>query len=210
MSPPNPKPGLDMVATTRRPDHPISDCFIQRWSPRSFDDSTISLDELQTMLEAARWAPSSFNAQPWRFVYELRGGPIWPDWIACLNDNNKIWAPKAAALILVASFTQRVRPASDVQEHNPHHAFDSGAAWAQLGLQANALGFYAHAMGGFDAQRLSTLLGLPAYHAAHAVVAVGHRALADALPDALRSRETPSGRRSLSEIAWQSQFGGAA
>ena len=190
--------------TPRHADHPIADQFLNRWSPRAFSDATMTSVDVLTLLEAARWAPSANNFQPWRFVWGLRGDAGFDGIAASLVPFNLSWAGKAAALIVVASKTTVPKDGSEVP--NGYHAFDAGAGWAQLALQAHLNGFFAHGMAGFDHGILAGNVNLPADHVFHAVVAVGRHGNPDNLPDALRSREYPNGRVALTDLAHHGKF----
>jgi nitroreductase len=184
----------------RQPDHPVAPQFPGRWSPRSFTDRALSEAEVMSLLEAARWAPSASNHQPWRLVWALRGEAAFEAIFACLTGNNPLWAGKAAVLFAVVS-KDTVTNREGAEARNRTAGFDTGAAWMSLALQAQSMGLAAHAMGGFDVDRLAAAIHLPEGHTLHCVVAVGEQGSADALPDALREREKPSGRKPLEEIA---------
>lgn len=192
------------VATPRIPDHPVDPMFPARWSPRAFSDAQMTEAEVMVLLEAARWAPSASNVQPWRFAWGLRGDAGFEAIAGALVPFNKAWAEKAAALIVVAS--RKVRDGSDGVVENVWHAFDAGAAWGHLALQAQGLGYHAHAMGGFDHGIAAQALGLPADHALHAVVAVGKLGDPASLPEGLRAREVPSLRLPLAQLAGRGRF----
>lgn len=194
------------MPSTRVADHPIHPLFTDRWSPRAFSGETIGRDQLLTLLEAARWAPSAFNAQPWRFVYGLAGTPAFATLHDALIPFNQSWAARASALVAVISATQWTPPGKAEPQPIASHAFDAGAAWAQLALQAQLSGWHAHGMGGFDAEQLRAGLGVPADHALHAVIAIGRLGDAAQLPEALRVREQPSARRPLAELAVEGRF----
>jgi nitroreductase len=195
---------LDQYAG-RQPDHPVSPEFPARWSPRSFTDREMTEGEVMSLLEAARWAPSASNLQPWRFVWARRGEAEFAAIQATLAAGNQLWAGNAAVLVAVASKdTMTNRDGADVP--NRTAGFDTGAAWLSLALQAQAMGLAAHAMGGFDKDRLAPVIHLPQDHTLHCVVAVGEQGPADSLPDDLRAREKPSGRRPVAEIAVHGRF----
>lgn len=188
----------------RQPDHPVDALFVDRWSPRAFAPDTMQPEDVLTILEAARWAPSSSNRQPWRFVWALRGEAGFQAIAAALNQGNRVWAEKAAALVVVASKTTVTRDGAEVP--NGAHAFDTGTAWGHLALQAHLNGIASHAMGGFDAAALAPAVALPANHALHAVVALGRRGAAANLPEDQRGREAPNGRVPLTEVARRGAF----
>lgn len=192
------------VAPARHADHAISEQFLTRWSPRAFADVAMTEGQLMSVLEAGRWAPSASNNQPWRFVWGLRGDAGFAAIAETLVPFNRAWAEKAAALVVVASqdYTER----DGVKSPNRWHAFDAGAAWAQMGLQAQALGLVAHAMGGFDVEAATKALNVPEGVVLQAVVAIGTKGDVSALPEGLQSREFPSARHPLAQIAHHGSF----
>jgi nitroreductase len=192
------------VPDTRHADHPVDAQFTGRWSPRAFSDATVTEAELLSILEAARWAPSAMNLQPWRFAYGLRGEAAFDAIAEALVPFNRDWAAKAAALVVIASKTTFTRDGAEAA--NASHAFDAGAAWASLALQTHLNGLVAHAMGGFDHAKAAANLHLPEGHVLHAVVAIGHQGDAAQLPEALQAREQPSPRQPLADLAKRGTF----
>ena len=176
--------------------------FLDRWSPRAMTGQSLQESELLTLMEAARWAPSCFNAQPWRFAYVANGSAGWQDLLATLVPGNQAWAARAGALIAVVSRTEF--------EHNgasaPTHAFDAGAAWMSLALQASAMGLVAHGMRGFDLQAARDCLRIPELYDLQAIIAVGYPGRVEDLADAYQERELPSSRKALAEIAFAGGF----
>lgn len=185
-------------ANGRRSEYPILPLFLERRSSRAFADEPVDDRELATLLEAARWAPSSFNEQPWRFVVARRGTTPWHRFHAWLTESNRQWARQAAVLILVV--------AKNTRSMRAPHSFDTGAAWAHLALQAAASGLIAHAVAGFDHERAERELGIPFGFHSECLVAVGRPGPADSLPERLQSRETASQRRALREIAFDGEW----
>ena len=194
----------DMIQFPRKADHPIARQFLERWSPRAFAPEAMTEAAKLTLQEAARWAPSASNNQPWRLVWALRGEAAFDEIIGSLNASNAVWAGKAAAVVVMAS--RVVVQRGDEVLPNPYHAFDAGAAWAQLGLQAHLMGLHAHAMGGYDRDLLTKAINLPQDHVTHAVVAVGKRAALQDIPEELRAREVPNQRQTLSETTRHGKF----
>lgn len=190
--------------TARQSDHPIDPQFLTRWSPRAFDPAEMTEAQVLSLIEAARWAPSASNHQPARFAWGLRGDAGF----AAIHDGlmgfNRVWADKAAALIVLASKTFVDK--EDGPAANSWHAFDAGAAWMSLALQAQAMGLVAHAMGGFEAETLAPALGLPEGYQIHVVVAVGRQGDVADLPEKLQAREMPSPRRPVAEVAARGRF----
>jgi nitroreductase len=191
----------------RQADHPVEPLFLQRWSPRAFDARPMPLADLMCLLEAARWAPSAYNIQPWRFVFAQREAACWPRWLALLDPFNADWARQASALVFLVS--DRLMPARDdpPRQASTTHRFDAGAAWAQLALQATAMGYQAHAMAGIDSAAVRAALAVPAHFEIEIGIAIGRQAGPERLPLALREREQPSARRPLTELAFAGRFG---
>jgi nitroreductase len=187
-------------------DHPIDPLFLQRWSPRGFTDEEIPLAVLDQMFEAARWAPSASNLQPWRFVYARRGGPGWDAILGTLVPFNQGWAHRAAALVVVASKTTADSSSGGEPRPSHSHSFDAGAAWACLALQAARLGWVAHGMTGFDMAAAQAALQIPADHRVEAAIAIGRHGDVERLSESLRAREVPSTRRPLSDFVFEGRF----
>lgn len=192
--------------TLRAADHPIDAVFVNRWSPRAYDASAMTQADLMTIVEAARWAPSAYNIQPWRFVYAHRDDARWLKFLDLLDPINAAWAQQASALLFVLS--DKVMPGDDGRDPAPSstHSFDAGAAWAQLALQATLLGYQAHAMAGVDFEQARAALSVPARYRIEVAVALGRPADPSILPAALQAREQPSPRRPLQEIAFAGAF----
>lgn len=176
--------------------------FPRRWSPRAMTGERLDQRELERLLEAARWAPSCFNEQPWVFVYAHRDTPAWPGFLDALVEGNQVWARRAAVLLAVLSRSTFERNG----EPSPTHSFDAGAAWMSLALQASRSNLVAHGMRGFDQAKARAALAVPELYAINAMVAVGHPGDVEALPEKLRARETPSPRKPLAEIAFEGRF----
>lgn len=193
-------------AEARTPAYPIDPLFLRRWSPRAFTGEAVADETLRALFEAARWAPSAFNAQPWRFVYAHRGAPAFDAMFATLVPFNQMWAGKAAALAIAAARTVS-GPAGGDLTPNRWAAFDAGAAWGSLALQASLKGLAAHAMAGFDADGLRSAFAVPQDYDLHAVIAIGRPGDVEALPEPLRARETPSGRAPFEANVRENDFG---
>jgi len=193
-------------ANSRTADHPIDPLFLERWSPRAFADAPISERELFTLLEAARWAPSSFNSQPWRFLYARRHTQHWPQFLGLLSEYNQSWAKNAAALVILVSKTTLLPRGAEEEVPSYTHSLDAGAAWANLALQATRSGWAAHGMAGFDAPRTAVELGVPADYRVEAAIAIGRPGDKSMLPEPLRAREQPSDRLPMSQLAWEGRF----
>ncbi len=190
----------------RTPDHPVDDVFVKRWSPRAFDSTPMPEADLKTILEAARWAPSAFNVQPWRFVYALKGEAAFEPLFDLLDDFNQGWAGTASGLVFLFSDTLVDGVREDGPVPSSYHAFDAGGAWAQAALQATLLGYHAHAMAGLRRDKIHQALGVPDRFKPEVAFAIGRLGSADQLDEDLRSQETPNNRKPLSEIAFHGQF----
>jgi nitroreductase len=188
----------------RKAAHDIAPMFLERWSPRAFTDEQIPYATLLCCFEAARWAPSGFNLQPWRFIYAMRSEMGWDDLLDLLSSTNRMWACRAAALILVVSKSKAIWNGQEVAAIS--NSFDAGAAWSNFAHQASALGWATHAMGGFDRERARARLHVPEDFAIEAVVAIGRAGASFRLPANLREREIPSDRRPLEETIMQGRF----
>lgn len=188
----------------RHADHPVDPLFIDRWSTRSLSGEPISDADLFSCFEAARWAPSAFNAQPWRFIYAHRDAAQWPLFLGLLSSRNQSWAQNASALILVIS--QRITLRDGAPTELGSHAFDAGAAWANFAHQALLLGWRTRAMGGFDRDRARSALGIPDDYAIQAVIAIGRQAHSAVLPAEFQALDVPSGRRATHELVMEGRF----
>jgi nitroreductase len=182
------------TASTTVPVHPL---LAERWSPRGFDRAHEIGDEaLSALLEAARWAPSAQNSQPWRFLVTRRGEPAHDRLYAALAPGNQAWAGAASALILVAA-----RTAGDDGRPQPWALYDTGQAVAALVTQAQADGLSVHQMGGFDTGAVRAELGLGENLTPVVVLAVGRRDSEAGLPEPLAAREAaPRTRHPLGDL----------
>lgn len=185
----------------RRTEYPIDDIFLKRYSPRAMSGEAISKEELMTLFEAARWAPSSYNAEPWRFIYAMRGTSEFEKLFSLLIDFNKDWCARAGALIVTIS-----KKTSASGKTSITHSFDAGAAWENFALQAQNMNLVAHGMEGFDYSMAKEKLSIPDDYRVEMMIAVGRHGNIEDLPETLRAREKPSGRKPLSEIVFEGKF----
>lgn len=190
----------------RRSHLPVEPLILQRWSPRAYDGSPVDPRDLETIFEAARWAPSAFNAQPWRFVYALRDDADWPRMLDLLLPFNADWVKNAGALVFICSDRYAPGPVDAEPKISHTHSFDAGAAWALMALQATALGYHAHGMAGVDYPRAAAELGVPERFRVEAAVAIGRLGDKALLPEKLQAREAPADRRPLSEVVFHGRF----
>ncbi len=186
----------------RKPDFSIEPLLVDRWSPRAMTGEAIPVAELMPLFEAARWAPSSFNAQQWRALYAGRDSKHWPRFFELLVDANKAWAKNAAFLVLFISrrtFEHNGKPSIT-------HSYDTGAAWENFALQAFRQGLAVHGMQGFDYERARAELNIPEVFNVEAMAAVGRVAAKEVLPEALQQKESPNDRRKTSESICEGPF----
>jgi nitroreductase len=154
------------------------------------------------LFEAARWAPSASNNQPWRFLYAKRDTPHWPTFFDLLVDFNKQWCAQAAVLGVIAAHTLFERN----KKPSVTHGFDTGAAWENFALEGNSRDLVVHGMEGFDYQKAKEALNVPDEFAVLAMFAVGKKAPKENLPVDLQKREVPSTRKKISEFAFEGAF----
>jgi len=184
--------------------HPV---LADRWSTRAYEDVPVDAAAIAALLEAARWAPSAMNAQPWRFLVGQRdaNGPdaTWQAIYDTLAEGNRIWADRAPVLILAVAQTT-----NEDGSARPVAAYELGLAVSQLTTQAHSDGLHVHQMGGFDATAARRALGIPAAFTPYVVIAVGRRGSDAHLPEFLRDREAaPRERRPLSDLAFAGTWG---
>lgn len=197
---------MSTPSNPRIADHQIDPIFLNRWSPRAFTGEGISEQTLRTMFEAARWAPSSYNSQPWRFIYARRDNAHWDKFLGLLNEYNQVWAKTASALVFLVSSETMASPSGEGTIPAPHHSFDAGAAWMALALQATSMGWAAHAMALFDAERAYSELKVPAGYKIDVAIAIGRKGPTDQLPEALQAREAPNGRKPVTAFVSEGDF----
>lgn len=188
-------------SSVRRAAHPIHPLFVDRWSARAMSGEPLTASELLPLFEAARWAPSAHNFQPWRMLYALRGTPHWQRFFDLLNPSNQVWAARGGALVLFIA-----RRHYDNGKPCPTHAYDAGAAWFGFALQAFANGFAVHGLQGFDYERARRELSVPEDFSVEAMAVVGHPGDKAQLSEELQRRETPSDRRPLSQTVCEGAY----
>lgn len=195
-------PALPDARDHRRADHDIEPLFLRRWSPRAMSGEALPESEILRLFEAARWAPSTYNVQEWRFLFARRGTEHWDAFLTCLVEFNQSWAKTGALLGVVLSkktFEKNGKP-------NPVHVFDSGLAYMNLALQGAAMGLVVHGMAGFSEETVRTRLNVPEDYAVNAMFAVGRPGDPADLPENLAEREAPSGRKPVGEIICEGAF----
>src|SRR3989344_2665269 len=186
----------------RKPEYPIIPLILNRWSPRAMSGEGMSEEELMPLFEAARWAPSSFNSQPWRFIYAKRNTEDWNVLFNLMGEFNQSWAKNASVLVVVISrkfFEHNEKPSRT-------HSFTTGSAWQNLALEASSRGLVAHGMEGFDYEKARKDLEVPDDYDIAAMIAIGKKGKKDFLPEELQKIETPSNRKPLKDIIMEGKF----
>ncbi len=183
---------------TRHAEHPILPMFLERHSPRAMSGAPLEASTLRSLLEAARWAPSAANSQPWRFAYGLAHTASFDRLLALLAPGNQVWCQRAGALLV--GFAKVV---NDKGERVPTAPLDLGAAWMSLALQGQSMGLVIHGMAGFDHARAAEALGATSELEPLLMIAIGHPGEVEDLPEPLRPREAPNGRHPQAEWAFE-------
>jgi nitroreductase len=186
-------------------DHPVHDLIRRRWSPRAFEPRPLAQGQLRSLLEAARWAPSCFNEQPWSFLVARREDETtFARLLSCLVAKNQEWARDAAVLLLTVARTTFARNGKP----NRHAWHDVGLAMAQLTLQATALGLVVHQMAGVRSEQAAREHGVPEGHEVVTAVAIGLPGDVARLPADLREAElAPRTRKAQAEIVFEGSWG---
>jgi nitroreductase len=187
------------MAKTAVTKFPILGPIAERWSPRAFADRPVAEQDLGALFEAARWAASAFNAQPWRFVYAAHNEPAFETLLACLRDTNQSWARHAAVLVIAVAKTTH-----EDGSPNGHAIHDLGQAMATLAIEATARGIHVHQMAGFYPDKARALLGVPDGYEPKTAAAIGYLGEPSRLSEKLREREAaPRQRKPLGELAFR-------
>ncbi|EIZ78852.1 nitroreductase [Novosphingobium sp. Rr 2-17] len=190
--------------TGRTANPKVQQLIVDRWSPRAFDGTEVPQEDLDAIFEAAGWAPSAYNVQPWTFLYAKKGDANWDLFLSQLVDFNQGWAKAASVLVFVVS-DKFMR---SEQGNNPSHShsFDAGAAWVLAALQAQALGYRTHGMTGIKFGEAEAALGIPEDYRLEAAFVIGKQGDKASLPEFLQEREVPTGRKPLDAIVKAGKF----
>lgn len=186
----------------RKADHKILDLILERWSPRAMDGKKMPNDVLFQLFEAARWAPSCYNSQPWRFIYAHRETDSWQKLYELQVDFNKEWTINSSVLLLVLSY--KLFPWN--LEDNRTHSFDTGAAVENLALQAESMGLVVHGMAGFDYDKTRKEFKILDSYNIEAMFAIGYPADPKILPKELQEREKKSERNKIDQFCFENEF----
>ena len=189
------------VQTKRKAAYAIDEAYINRWSPRAFSTKEVEEEKLNAIFEAARWAPSAANWQPWNYIV-ARKEEDRATFLSFINENNVEWCKRTPVLVLAISKKTR----NEEGDPNPWHAFDAGTAWGYLSLEAYRQGLITHGMGGFDKEKARELLEVPAEYDINAVVAVGYHDPTTLLSDRNQQREVPSDRKPIESFVFEGKF----
>jgi nitroreductase len=194
----------DKIQTqTRQSTYNINPLILNRWSPRSMTGEELDDDTIMSLFEAARWAPSSYNNQPWRFIYAKRNTPQhWNKLFNLLVEPNKAWTKNAALLVVVISG----KNFEYNEKYSITHQYDAGAAWENLALEASSRGLVAHGMQGFDYEKARIDLEIPDNFDVMAMIAIGKKGSKENLPLQLQEKEYPNDRKPLKEIIMEGTF----
>ena len=188
----------------RKPNFNIDPIFTERWSPRAFTNEAIPDAVLKAGFEAARWAPSSANGQPWRFIYSKRDSSSWNLFQSFMVEGNRAWANQASALVVILSKKDFEWGGKLV--NSASHSFDTGAAWMSLALQLTKLGWSTHGMGGIEHDKIRTDLKIPENYQIEAMLAIGKRGDKSKLPPGLQEREMANDRNPLESVISEGVF----
>ncbi len=182
--------------TSKQLEYPVHELIDQRWSPRAFQPRELETHQVRSLFEAARWAPSSYNAQPWRYIYALnQSSDAFKPLLECLFPANQLWAKHAGMLILALA-----KMGFDGKEGiNRHAYYDLGAANYALTTQATSMGLHVHQMGGFDQQKARELFNINEDFDPVAMLAVGYKGYPEQLPEKFRALEQPKKDRMRQE-----------
>jgi len=189
------------IKNERKSEHDVDGIFIKRWSPRAISKRDFTENDLMSLFEAARWAPSSFNVQPWRFLYAINGDENWSNFFSLLGEFNQMWTKDAGALIVALS-----KKTNDENKPNVTHSFDTGSAWMSLALQARMKNFIAHGLAGFDYEKARKILNVPDDYNVEAMLAVGTQGDVEDLHERMQKSEKPNERKHVEEFAFKGKF----
>ena len=186
----------------RKPEYDVNKIFVNRWSPRSMSGEALTHDELMSLFEAARWAPSCFNNQSWRFLYAKKDTKNWDMFFNLLGEGNQSWTKNASVLVVAVSkttFDYNEKPSKT-------HSFDTGAAWENLALQGSLNDLVVHGMAGFDYDKAKEVLEIPDKYHVEAMIAIGKHGKKADLSKELKDMEFPSDRKKVEEFAFEGKF----
>lgn len=191
------------VANIRNAEHEIDSLFLNRWSPRAFLSKEVPDHVLLSLFEAARWAPSAGNSQPWKYIV-AKTAEDREQFLSFVNPSNAEWCSKAPVIAVVLA-----NQVNGNGTANRWGSFDTGTSWGYLALEAGEQGLHVHAMGGFDKDKAKETLQAPDEYEVMAVIAIGYRGEKELLSEKYQEREQPSTRRPLEDMLFEGKFGGS-
>eukprot|EP00919_Chromeraceae_sp_WS-2016_P051504 GHVR01122105.1.p1 GENE.GHVR01122105.1~~GHVR01122105.1.p1 ORF type:complete len:216 (+),score=27.62 GHVR01122105.1:30-650(+) len=184
------------VKKHRVPEHEVNPVILNRWSSRAMAGTDISDETLMKLFEAARWAPSAFNEQPWRFIYAKRNTENWGKLLDLLVPQNQQWNKNASVLVLVIS-----KKHYDMNKKLSNtNSLDTGASWENLAIQGLSLGLVVHGMSGFDFDKAKQVCDISDNFKVEMMISIGEKGELSSVPEAMQNYENPSGRKPLSEL----------
>lgn len=189
------------TVNSRTTKYSIDNIFLERYSSRAMSGEKITEEEIMTLFDASRWAPSASNSQPWRFIYAMRETSFFEKFFSFLAEGNKIWCKKASALVIVIS-----KKYSDNGRLLTTNSFDTGSAWENLALQSVNMNLITHGMAGFDYDMAKRELSIPNDYNVEIMIAIGKPSKVEDLPEKLREREKPNDRKNLEELVFKGKF----
>ncbi len=191
---------MEKSAITSLDIHPL---IKNRWSPRAFSSKPVSADKIARVFEAARWAPSSFNEQPWRFIVGVKGDGTWEKLYECLVEFNQIWTETSPVLILAIG-----KKTSSKGGENSVYQYDVGQSMAYITLQAEEEGLRSHQMGGFSKDKARELFNIQEDHDPMVMSAIGYQDAPEKLkPDFANMEKAPRERKPLEELVFSKRHG---
>ena len=190
------------VINKRKTYHSVNKIFPSRWSPRAMSGEKVSKKELFTLFEAARWAPSSYNGQPWHFIYAFRGTKHWKTLSNLMVEFNQQWTKNAGVLLVI--FSRNTFYYNNKRSRT--HTFDTGAAWGNFALQGSFNNLVVHGMEGFDYGKAAKVLGIPKGYTVEAMAAVGKPGRKKDLPKDIQKMEAQSDRKKVNAFVSEGRF----
>jgi len=186
----------------RKPEYPINDLILNRWSPRAMSGETMSDEELMPLFEAAKWAPTSYNNQLTRFIYAKRDTSYWDKFFNLLMEGNQLWCKNASVLVIIIS--RKVNYHNDSPQ--PTHSFEAGAAFENLCIEGETRKLVVHGMAGFDFTKAKEMLDLSDKWNVECMFAIGKPGKKEDLPEEMQKMEAPSDRKPLKELVFEGEF----
>jgi nitroreductase len=180
--------------------HPVHELIAKRWSARAFSEQSVTQEDILTLMEAASWAPSSVNEQPWSYLYSFKDTVGFKKMLDCLSTGNQLWVKDASALIMCVTH----KTFAKTGDYNRHYMHDTGMANANLLMQATSMGIYCHVLGGYDKVKTDDAFSIPEDQEVVCFIAMGYLGDGEKLEEPFKTREvTPRSRKPVEEIAKQ-------